>query len=488
MVRLPLAFCQKNKLILIQNPLNKAFNYQLFCLEQPSIRVLSEINRITMQAFEICLIQQALLEEKTRQFYDNSDDVAQMAFEDIEEQTLESVVQSLDITQDLLSSQDDAPIARLINVLIAQAVREEASDVHIEVYENRMRIRFRVDGVLREILQPNNALASRIVARIKVMAKLDIAEKRLPQDGRISTKMGDKNVDIRVSSIPAAQSEKIVLRLLEKQIARLNLSNLGLPDDLYKKLETLIYKTQGIVLITGPTGSGKTTTLYAALTQLNDFKKNIMTIEDPIEYYLDGINQTMVNAKTEMTFAKGLRAILRQDPDIIMIGEIRDASTAEIAIQSSLTGHLVFSTLHTNTAIGAISRLRDMGVEPFLLSSSLSGVISQRLVRLLCKHCKTPYNITSSDTMTVFGKQTIDQTIYKEIGCDKCSYSGYSGRLGIYELVMIDEVLKTMIHDKGSEQAMQQYHETQAKSLSDNALELVLLGKTSIDEVYRVSH
>ena len=490
MIKLAQNFCQKNHVILEQILSSKKnTSYVLSCIEIPDINVLAEISRVTAQPFTLNYIAQPLLEEKSQTLYDNSDDVAQIAFENIEEDSLESVVQSLDKAQDLLSSNDDAPIARLINVLIAQAVREEASDIHIEVYESRMRIRFRVDGVLREILQPNFALSSRIVARVKVMAKLDIAEKRLPQDGRISTKMGNKNIDLRVSSIPAAQSEKIVLRLLEKKITKLNLINLGLPDKVYQRLHKLIHKTQGIVLVTGPTGSGKTTTLYAALTELNDYKKNLTTVEDPIEYYLDGINQTMVNTKTEMTFAKSLRAILRQDPDIIMIGEIRDAETAEIAIQSSLTGHLVFSTLHTNTAIGAISRLRDMGIEPFLLASSIAGILAQRLVRLLCEHCKTPVTLIAQEWKNVFSiAYQPKMIIYQESGCDHCHHSGYNGRLGIYELVTLDETLKLMIHSEASEAKMENYFAKEHSTLRGNALELVLTGKTSIDEINRVSN
>lgn len=485
-MQLSLNFCQQNQIVLAtENDCLRLFFVDTLNTNAPSISILSEITRLVNEPFELVAVSKPLLEEKIQKFYDNSNTVAQIAFENIEEESLESLVNALDSTQDLLAGNDDAPVTRLINVLISQAVREQASDIHIEVYEFRMRVRFRVDGVLREVLQPNHALASRIIARIKVMAKLDIAEKRLPQDGRISTRMGEKSIDIRVSSIPAAQSEKIVLRLLEKQVSKLDLTNLGLPKNLYQELDVLIHKTNGIVLVTGPTGSGKTTTLYAALTQLNDFKKNIMTVEDPIEYDLDGINQTMVNAKVDITFAKSLRAILRQDPDIIMIGEIRDVQTAEIAIQSSLTGHLVFSTLHTNTAIGAISRLRDMGVEPFLLASSLSGVLAQRLIRLLCEQCKQEYQPSAEVWEHNFGKHKPSE-IYQEIGCAACNYSGYSNRIGIYELVTVDMVLKKMIHDEDSEANMTAYHKQNHRTLRNNALDLVLSGKTSLDEVYRV--
>ena len=287
--------------------------------------------------------------------------------------------------EDLLESEDDAPIIRLINALLTEAIKINASDIHIEPYEHRLVVRFRVDGVLREVLEPARALSPILVSRVKVMAKLDIAEKRLPQDGRISLRIAGRAVDVRVSTLPSGHGERVVMRLLDKQAGRLDLEHLGMAPVNLEQIERIIRRPHGIILVTGPTGSGKTTSLYAMLTRVNDKRRNIMTVEDPIEYYLDGISQTQVQTKVDMTFARGLRAILRQDPDIVMVGEIRDLETAEIAVQASLTGHLVLSTLHTNSAIGAVMRLRDMGVEPFLLSSSLIGVIAQRLVRLLCR-------------------------------------------------------------------------------------------------------
>ncbi len=308
-----------------------------------------------------------------------------------EDLDLFEVAQQLPEPSDLLESDDDAPIIRLINAVLTEAVKENASDIHIEPFENRLVVRFRVDGVLREVLQYRRAVAPLIVSRIKVMSKLDIAEKRLPQDGRISLRIAGRAVDVRVSTLPSGHGERVVMRLLDKQAGRLDLNHLGMASESQKTIDELIHKPHGIILVTGPTGSGKTTTLYAALERINDNSRNIMTVEDPIEYYIDGIGQTQVNTKVDMTFARGLRAILRQDPDVVMVGEIRDLETAEIAVQASLTGHLVLSTLHTNTAVGAVTRLRDMGVEPFLLSSSLIGVLAQRLVRVLCKHCKQPY-------------------------------------------------------------------------------------------------
>ena len=286
-------------------------------------------------------------------------------------------------SSDLLESDDEAPIIRLINALLTQAVKENASDIHIEPYENRLVIRFRVDGVLREVLQTKRAVAPLVVSRIKVMSKLDIAERRLPQDGRISLRIAGRAVDVRVSTLPSGHGERVVLRLLDKQAGRIELTSLGMDPRTQSVMDEIIHKPHGIILVTGPTGSGKSTTLYASLERINDNTRNVMTVEDPIEYYIDGIGQTQVNTKVEMTFARGLRAILRQDPDVVMIGEIRDLETAQIAVQASLTGHLVLSTLHTNTAVGAVTRLRDMGIEPFLLSSSLIGVLAQRLVRVL---------------------------------------------------------------------------------------------------------
>ncbi|WP_281401005.1 GspE/PulE family protein [sulfur-oxidizing endosymbiont of Gigantopelta aegis] len=308
-----------------------------------------------------------------------------------------SVAQQLSEPEDLLESEDDAPIIRLINAILAEAIKENASDIHIEPFEQRLIVRLRVDGVLREVIQPPKELGSLLVSRIKVMAQLDIAEKRIPQDGRISLKLAGKAIDVRVSTLPTGGGERVVLRLLDNQAGRLNIEKMGIDTTTQKLLRELIVKPHGIILVTGPTGSGKTTTLYAVLTELNNSKRNLITVEDPIEYYLEGVGQTQVNNKVDMTFARGLRAILRQDPDVVMVGEIRDSETANIAVQASLTGHMVLSTLHTNTAVGSITRLRDMGVEPFLLSSSLVAVLAQRLVRVLCSVCREAYEPTEHE-------------------------------------------------------------------------------------------
>jgi len=376
---------------------------------------------------------------------------------------LSRMMQELPAVEDLLESAADAPIIRMLNALLTQAARDGASDIHIEAYERNSSVRFRIDGTLREVVQPHRALHAALISRLKIMAELDIAEKRLPQDGRISLRLGQRAIDVRVSTLPGAHGERAVLRLLDKSESRLSLQHLGMQGHTLERFNQLIAQPHGILLVTGPTGSGKTTTLYAALQQLDSSRFNIMTVEDPIEYELPGIGQTQINTKIDLTFAKALRAILRQDPDVIMIGEIRDFETAQIAVQASLTGHLVLATLHTNDSLSAITRLTDMGIEPFLLSSSLLGVLAQRLVRKTCTACK--------------GK-----------GCDACGQTGYQGRTGIYELVAIDEELRTLIHQRAPESQLR----TQAQrsgwvSMRDDGARLVQMGVTSPEELLRVT-
>jgi general secretion pathway protein E len=420
--------------------------------------------------------------------YEQGSDEAMQMMEGLgDDLDLFQVAQALPETEDLLESEDDAPIIRLINALLTEAVKENASDIHIEPFENRLVVRFRVDGVLREVLQPQRVLAPLLVSRIKVMSKMDIAEKRLPQDGRISLRVAGRAVDVRVSTLPSGHGERVVLRLLDKQAGRLDLSHLGMAPEQQKVMDVLIQKPHGIILVTGPTGSGKTTTLYAALERLNNKRRNIMTVEDPIEYYLDGIGQTQVNTKVEMSFARGLRAILRQDPDVVMVGEIRDLETAEIAVQSSLTGHLVFSTLHTNSAVGAVTRLRDMGVEPFLLSSSLIGVLAQRLVRVLCENCKEPYTASTGDCELIGVDPANPPTLYRAVGCTACNQLGYRGRTGIYELVEIDDEMRTRIHDGDGEQKLEACARKHSPSMRQDGWRRVLAGVTTLEEVVRVS-
>jgi general secretion pathway protein E len=404
-----------------------------------------------------------------------------------EEADLYALAEALPEPEDLLESEDDAPIIRLINALLTQAVKEDASDIHIEPYETRLVVRFRVDGVLREVLTPRRVLAPLLVSRIKVMAKLDIAEKRLPQDGRISLRIAGRAVDVRVSTIPTGQGERVVLRLLDKQAGRLDLGHLGMAPATHAAMDRVIQKPHGIILVTGPTGSGKTTTLYAVLTKLNDRKRNIMTVEDPVEYDLEGVAQTNVNPKVDMSFARGLRAILRQDPDVVMVGEIRDLETAEIAVQASLTGHLVLSTLHTNSAVGAVTRLRDMGVEPYLLSSTLQAVLAQRLVRVLCPHCKQPYGASAHECETFRLDAARPPQLHKAQGCKHCNFQGYRGRSGIYELLLVDERLRGMIHDGAGEHEIERYARQFSPSIHQDGLRRVLAGDTSVEELLRVT-
>jgi len=404
-----------------------------------------------------------------------------------ESMDLSSLAESVPETEDLMEQVDDAPIIRLINAILTEAVREGSSDIHIETFEKRLSIRFRVDGVLREVVQPKRALAPLLVSRIKVMARLDIAEKRLPQDGRISLRVAGREVDLRVSTIPSNHGERVVLRLLDKQAGRLDLGHLGLRSDDHTKLKDLISRPHGIILVTGPTGSGKTTSLYAALQSLNSQARNIMTVEDPIEYSLPGIGQTQVNSKVDMTFARGLRAILRQDPDVVMIGEIRDLETAEIAVQASLTGHLVLSTLHTNSAVGAVTRLQDMGIEPFLLASSLIGLVSQRLVRTLCEDCKVEYTPDESEREFLELTEGQECHIYHANGCPTCKNTGFKGRVGVYELLNVDDGMRQLIHKQSGDIELDQYARQFAHSIIDDGKVKVLEGVTTIEEILRVN-
>jgi general secretion pathway protein E len=479
--RLPFAFARRHGLLVRSGDDGSAE-----CLYRPpvSATAVAEARRHLQVAFKLVPVAPEEFDELLRKTYEAGNESMQ-AVEGLEGSTdLAHLVQELPEQADLLESDDDAPIIRLINAVLTQAVRENASDIHIEPFENRLVVRFRVDGILREVLQSKRAVAPLVVSRIKVMSKLDIAEKRLPQDGRISLKIAGRAVDVRVSTIPSGHGERVVLRLLDKQAGRLELGSLGMDAATQKLIDELIHKPHGILLVTGPTGSGKTTTLYAALERLNDNTRNIMTVEDPIEYYIDGIGQTQVNTKVEMTFARGLRAILRQDPDVVMVGEIRDLETAQIAVQASLTGHLVLSTLHTNTAAGALTRLRDMGIEPFLLSSSLIGVLAQRLVRVLTPETRQAFQAGEYERRLLGLKA--DQpspTLYRPSRAG----AGYRGRTGIYELIVVDDAMRTMIHDGASEQELERHARLATPSIRDDGLAKVLRGETTIEEVLRVT-
>ena len=445
---------------------------------------LAEARRFAGCALKLETTDEEAFDELLREAYEQESNSARQMAEGLGEDTdLLQVAQELPEPSDLLESDDDAPIIRLINAVLTEAVKENASDVHIEPYENRLVVRFRIDGVLREVLQSRRAVAPLVVSRIKVMSRLDIAEKRLPQDGRISLRIAGRAVDVRVSTMPSGHGERVVMRLLDKQAGRLSLESLGMDAQSQQKMDELVHKPHGIILVTGPTGSGKTTTLYAALERINNNTRNIMTVEDPIEYYIDGIGQTQVNTKVEMTFARGLRAILRQDPDVVMVGEIRDLETAEIAVQASLTGHLVLSTLHTNTAIGAVTRLRDMGIEPFLLSSSLIGVLAQRLVRVLDPETRKPYTPTDYECHLLGADPEDPPGIYRP----PADGGGYHGRTGIYELITIDEKMRAMIHDGASEQKMDKHARKHSPAIRHDGIAKVLAGQTTLEEVLRVT-
>mgnify|MGYP001057860841 FL=1 len=386
---------------------------------------------------------------------------------------LSRLLQDIPKIEDLLEAEDDAPIIRMINALLTQASRDGASDIHIEPFETTSLVRFRIDGTLRDVVRPRRELHAALISRIKIMAQLDIAEKRLPQDGRITLRIGGQPMDVRVSTLPTGHGERAVLRLLDKEAGRLDLARLGMSPGTLSAFDRLVHQPHGIVLVTGPTGSGKTTTLYAALGRLDSSTTNILTVEDPIEYDLEGIGQTQVNARIDMSFAKALRSILRQDPDVVMIGEIRDLETAQIAVQASLTGHLVLATLHTNDAVSAVTRLIDMGIEPFLLSSSLLGVVAQRLVRKLCPQCRQPDPVTHG---------------WRAVGCMACNRTGFQGRTGIYELFPVDDQIRGLIHRNAPETEIRAAAlRAGMQSMRDDGRRWVEAGVTSADEVVRVT-
>lgn len=477
--RLPFAFAKRHGVLIRDSddgPVRAVYR------PDAALPSLAEVRRFVGGPVDFAPVDEEQFDSLLQSAYESG--AARTMVEGLDDETdLLAVAQQLPEPSDLLDSDDDAPIIRLINALLTQAVKDNASDIHIEPYENRLTVRFRIDGVLQEVLRSRRAVAPLVVSRIKVMSKLDIAEKRVPQDGRISLRIAGRAVDVRVSTIPSGHGERVVLRLLDKQAGRLDLAQLGMSDADQRTMDELIHRPNGILLVTGPTGSGKTTTLYAALERINDRTRNILTVEDPVEYHIDGIGQTQVNTKVDMTFARGLRAILRQDPDVVMVGEIRDLETASIAVQASLTGHLVLSTLHTNTAVGAVTRLRDMGVEPFLLSSSLIGVLAQRLVRVLDPDRREPYQASAPECRVLGADPARPPTLYRA-GPDP---NAYSGRTGIYELIAVDRRLRTMIHDGDSEQALERYARDCGPSIRQDGMRKVLAGATTLEEVLRVT-
>ncbi len=447
-------------------------------------RALIEVRRVLGRAFDVAVVPPAAFDRLLGENYAMDGQATAAAAVGMGDE-LDLLAEGLPTAEDLLDTADDAPAIRLINGIIADAARNGVSDIHIEPYETGLVVRMRIDGVLRETLRMPPHVAPVVVSRIKVMARLDIAERRVPQDGRMGLTLGGKLLDVRVSTLPSRAGERVVLRILDKENAGLNLDALGMSAPMHALLRDAIAEPNGIVLVTGPTGSGKTTTLYAALRLLNDGSRNILTVEDPVEYAVEGVGQTQVNAKVGLTFAAGLRAILRQDPDTVMIGEIRDRETAEIAVQASLTGHLVLSTVHTNDAVGAITRMRDMKVEPFLLASTLRAVIAQRLVRRLCKHCARP--VQASGTVAPLLGIDPQATVYEAVGCEHCNRTGFRGRIGVYEAVRVDATVRRLINEGGDEDAIARHTFVNNDTLAIAARRLVESGQTTAEEAVRVS-
>ena len=483
--RLPYHFARANGVIAARSLPEGA---EIWVLPEITTATLGEVRRVLGLPLKPVVLPAEAFAVRLAQAYTREESGAASLIEDINGASdLKSLADGLPVVTDLLETEDDAPIIRFLNTLLTQALRERASDIHIEAFEGRSLVRFRIDGTLREVLEPPRALHAALVSRVKVMAELDIAEKRLPQDGRITLRIAGRPVDVRVSTLPTGHGERVVLRLLDKQAGVLDFTSLGMSDDTRDRMDELVRQAHGIVLVTGPTGSGKTTTLYAALSRLDADRLNIMTVEDPIEYDLDGIGQTQVNAGIDMTFARALRAILRQDPDVVMIGEIRDVETARIAVQASLTGHLVLATLHTNDAVGAVTRLIDMGIEPFLLSSTLLGVMAQRLVRRLCPDCRTaaPPNAAQRAELP---PDLRDRSLYQGAGCPGCKWTGYRGRTGIYEMLIADRECAELIRSGASEQLLRDYNARHGTvSLRADGMRWIASGETTLDEVLRVT-
>ena len=479
----PISFLKRHILI----PFHKDNGTIKVAISDPlNITPIDDIRTFLESDIELFLTESITILNAINMAYETHKEAAEQVIEDLGD----GLTVGLDEPIDLIDAVDEAPIIKLINSLLFRSVKDRASDIHFEPFERDIAVRFRIDGVLHNIITLPKRFQPSVASRIKIMAALNIAEKRLPQDGRIGLKIAGKDIDVRVSIIPTSFGERIVMRLLDKSGYLLKLKDIGLSEDILHKFEKLIHLSHGIILVTGPTGSGKTTTLYAALMEINSPDKNIITIEDPVEYQIKGIGQMQVNPKIELTFAKGLRSILRQDPDVIMVGEIRDLETSEIAIQASLTGHLVFSTLHTNDSAGAVTRLIDMGIEPFLVSSSVVAIAAQRLIRLLCQSCKNEYtpSIPELAELGIDPSQITGRHIYSAVGCDKCMHTGYRGRSGIYEILLVNDEIRGLIQQNVNSQIIKN------KAIEGGMITLrkygatkVIAGITSIEEVSRVT-
>jgi len=478
--RLPLSFVRGNLIL----PLREEGGRLVVALADPAgLLALDEVRGLFDMPVDGVVVPPAPLLDAVNRLYARMSGSAQEVVEELEGEDLSTIANEFIEPKDLLDLADEAPVIRLLNSILFQAVKERASDIHIEPFERELEVRFRIDGLLYKMLTPPKVVQEALISRVKIMSGLNIAEKRLPQDGRFRVIVAGRDVDIRVSIIPTFFGERVVLRLLDKQKGVISLANVGFSPGDVQTMERLLGRTSGIILVTGPTGSGKTTTLYAALSRINSPEKNIITIEDPIEYQLKGIGQIQVNPKIDLTFANGLRSILRQDPDIIMVGEIRDAETAEIAMQASLTGHLVLSTLHTNDAATAVTRLIDMGIEPFMVASTLSAVLAQRLVRVICPHCREPYTSERE-----YSGITLPRTLYRGRGCNACFNLGTIGRTGIYELLLIDSELCSMVIRQAPAGAIKEYAVSRGmRTLREDGLAKAAAGITTIEEVLRVT-
>jgi len=482
-VSIPYLFARRHGVVLLESTGDRL---RIGLRQGADPKALLEVRRYFAKSFDIEFAEPAVFDGWLSDRYAMDGDAAIAAAGSLGlGDELDLIAGDLPSADDLLDSSDDAPAIRLINGLIADAARQGVSDIHIEPYETGLVVRMRIDGVLRETLRMPPHVAPVVVSRIKVMARLDIAERRVPQDGRIGLTLGGKLLDVRVSTLPSRAGERVVLRILDKDNAGIDLDVLGMAPTLNTLLREALAEPNGIILVTGPTGSGKTTTLYACLRQLNDGSRNILTVEDPVEYAIDGVGQTQVNPKVGLTFAAGLRAILRQDPDVVMVGEIRDRETAEIAVQASLTGHLVLSTVHTNDAVGAITRMRDMKVESFLLASTLRAVIAQRLVRRLCEHCRRPVQASGS-VGSLLGFET-GTVVYEPVGCDQCSNTGFQGRIGVFEAIRVDDTIRRFINDGGDEAIIARHAFLRAPNLASSARQLVREGLTTPEEAVRIS-
>ncbi len=479
---LPYDFVKENDVLAF----NDGNSFTVISPNNLSNDIYHEIQRFLKSNFTFSLCNANYFNDLLTNSFSINKDSTELSEELTDEFDLKSFAGSISATEDLLSGSNDTPIIKLINGIISQAVKNRASDIHFEPYEESLIVRFRVDGILKEILKHDSKISSVLISRIKIISGLDISERRLPQDGRVSLSLGDKNIDVRVSTLPSSYGERVVLRLLDKQASQINIDDLGLPSVILQNYKSSLKNPEGIILFTGPTGSGKTTTLYSGLRYLSDSSQNILTVEDPIEYTLTGIGQTQVNTKTGYTFAKGLRAILRQDPDVVMVGEMRDVETAQIGIQASLTGHLVLSTVHTNSAVAAITRLRDMGIESFLLASSLRTIISQRLVRRLCLKCKK-HELPSKTSIALFNLDS-DKKVFISSGCEACSNTGYQGRIAIAECIQVDKSLKEMIHNNASENLISDHVFKNNQSIDEASSNLISKGITSCEELIRINN